>query len=111
MYNQLSREQRYAIYLGLQEGKTYTAIARQIGCAVSTVSREVQRNTNRHGLYIFKEAVKLTYIRRERSAANRKVKPHMLNEALQLLKDEQWSPRQISGHLRRKNIRISHERI
>ena len=71
----------------------------------------MQRNTNRHGRYIFKEAVELTYIRRERSAANRKVKPHILNEALQLLKDEQWSPRQISGHLRRKNIRISHERI
>ena len=30
MYKQLTREQRYAIYLGLQEKKTYTAIARQI---------------------------------------------------------------------------------
>ena len=26
MYRQLTREQRYAIYLGLQEKKTYTAI-------------------------------------------------------------------------------------
>lgn len=111
MYNQLSREQRYAIYLGLQESKTYSAIARQIGCAVSTVSREIKRNSNRHGHYIFKEAVELTDIRRERSTANRKVSPYILNQALELLKNEQWSPRQISGYLRRKNIKISHERI
>ncbi len=48
MYKQLSREQRYAIYLGLQEKKTKTAIARQIGCSVSTVCREIARNSNRH---------------------------------------------------------------
>lgn len=111
MYNQLSREQRYAIYLGLQENKTYSAIARQIGCSVSTVSREVKRNTNRHGHYIFKEAVELTRIRRERSTSNRKVSPQLLNEALKLLRTEQWSPRQISGYLGRKGIKISHERI
>ncbi len=29
MYKQLSREQRYAIYLGIQEGKSQKAIARQ----------------------------------------------------------------------------------
>ncbi len=52
MYKQLSREQRYAIYLGIQEKKSYTAIARQIGCSISTVSREVKRNSNRHGRYI-----------------------------------------------------------
>ena len=38
-YNQLSREQRYAIYLGLQAGMTKTAIARQIGRSISTVCR------------------------------------------------------------------------
>lgn len=38
MYTQLTREQRYAIYLGKQEGKTQTAIARQIGVHKSTVS-------------------------------------------------------------------------
>ena len=50
-------------------------------------------------------------MRRERSAANRKVKPHVLKQALGLLKEEQWSPRQISGFLRRKGVGISHERI
>ena len=37
MYKQLSREQRYAIYLGIKEGNTISAIARQI-----VVSGQVQ---------------------------------------------------------------------
>lgn len=111
MYNQLTREQRYAIYLGLQEKKSFTAIARQIHCSVSTVSREVRRNTNRYGHYIFQEAVELTKVRRERSVSNRRIPIHVLKEAMRLLTDEDWSPKQISGFLRKKGIRISHERI
>ena len=111
MYNQLSREQRYAIYLGLQEGKSYTAIARLIKRSVSTVSREVKRNTNRHGRYIFLEAVELTMVRRERSRSNRRIPMHILKEAMALLIDEDWSPKQISGFLRKQGKYISHERI
>lgn len=111
MYKQLSREQRYAIYLGLQEKKTYTAIARQINCSVSTVSREVRRNSNRHGRYLFQNAVELTIVRRERSSSNRKMSNHILKRALNLLIEEDWSPKQISGFLKREGINISHERI
>lgn len=111
MYKQLSREQRYAIYLGLQEKKTYTAIARQINCSVSTVSREVRRNSNRHGRYLFQYAVELTIVRRERSGSNRKTPNHILKRALNLLIEEDWSPKQISGYLKREGINISHERI
>ena len=39
-YKQLTREQRYAISLGLKEGKTQKAIALQIGVSASTVSRD-----------------------------------------------------------------------
>ena len=52
MYNQLTREQRYAIYLGMQEGRTLTAIARQISVHKSTVSRELKRNINLIRQYI-----------------------------------------------------------
>ena len=111
MYKQLSREQRYAIYLGLQEKKTYTAIARQIDCSVSTISREVRRNSNRHGRYLFQNAVELTKVRRERSCSNRKTPNHILKKALNMLIEEDWSPKQISGYLKREGISISHERI
>ena len=48
-YNHLTREQRYAIYLGLQEGKSRKAIARQIKVHPSTVGREIKRNSTRLG--------------------------------------------------------------
>ncbi len=63
-YNQLSREQRYAIYLGLQAGMTKTAIARQIGCSISTVCREIKRNTNRFGHYLYEDAHEDAMMRR-----------------------------------------------
>ena len=111
MYNQLTREQRYAIYLGLQEGKSKTAIARQINCAPSTVYREVKRNSNKRGHYVWKDAQELAMVRWERSVANHKVPDHILKRALELLVEEDWSPRQISGYLKRKGINISLERI
>lgn len=49
MYHQLTREQRYAIYLGLQEGKSREAIARQIKVHPSTVGREIKRNSTHLG--------------------------------------------------------------
>ena len=45
MYKHLTREQRYAIYLGKQKGKTLEMIARSIGVHKSTVSREMRRNS------------------------------------------------------------------
>jgi IS30 family transposase len=91
--------------------KSYTAIARQIGCSISTVSREVKRNSNRHGRYIFRVAVELTQIRRERSLANRRTPLHVLKQAVNLLLTEDWSPKQISGYLKKQGVFISHERI
>ena len=47
MYNQLTREQGYAIYPGIQEGRSQRAIARQINVSPSTVSREIGRNASK----------------------------------------------------------------
>ena len=111
MYNQLTREQRYAIYLGLKEGKSKKAIAQQINVSSSTVSREIKRNSNRHGRYIWKEAQELADVRKERLPGNRKMKQSVIDAALNLLRTEDWSPQQISGHLVQQGIRISHETI
>ena len=111
MYNQLTREQRYAIYLGVQEEKTQTAIARQIGVHKSTVSRELKRNRNRFNLYGWKAADEKAQERRERTVRNRETSPSVLREAKKLLVTEDWSPKQISGWLKRRGIQVSHERI
>ena len=111
MYKQLTREQKYAIYLGIQEGRTRTAIARQIGVHKSTVSRELKRNSNRFGKYGWTVADMMAKERRKRTARNRETSPSILREARKLLLSEEWSPRQISGWLKKNGIRISHERI
>lgn len=49
--------------------------------------------------------------RRERIVTNSRLKPGVMTRALRLLKEEQWSPRQISGTLALQGFKISHERI
>ena len=110
-YNHLTREQRYAIYLGLQEGKSRKAIARQIKVHPSTVGREIKRNSTRLGRYSWRIAQESADVRKERVPGNRGVDRNILKEALHLLKTEDWSPRQISGYLSLKSRHISHETI
>lgn len=111
MYHQLTREQRYAIYLGLQEKDTLTAIARRIGVNKSTVSREITRNKNRFGKYGWRMADEKAAERRERLPGNRSLSGSVVHAAMRLLVTEDWSPRQISGYLERTGVKISHETI
>lgn len=50
-------------------------------------------------------------MRRQRSASNRKTLQHIIKQAVNLLVEEDWSPKQISGKLALEGINISHERI
>lgn len=109
-YKQLTREQRYAISLGIKEGKSQKAIAQQIGVSASTVSREISRNKS-HRVYSYSLADEMARERRERLPGNRKIVGDIEKEALRLLMEEDWSPMQISGYLKRKGYHISHETL
>ena len=111
MYHQLTREQRYAIYLGLQERKSHKAFARQIKVHPPTAGREIKRNSTRLGRYSWRIAQESADVRKERIPRNRKIDRNIEEEALRLLKTEDWSPRQISGYLSMKSVHISHETI
>ena len=78
---------------------------------VSTISRELRRNRTKTGKYNPKTAHEMAMERRERIVRNTALKPGVLEKAIKLLKDKRWSPEQISGHLRKKGIKISKERI
>ena len=81
MYKQLTSEQRYAIKLGLQAKMTLTTIAQQICVSVSTVSREIKRNKNRNGGYLWKLAHEMVLERREIVVHNRLTpRPILFNE-------------------------------
>lgn len=110
-YHQLTREQRYAICLGLQARESISAIARRIGVDKSTVSREIRRNCNGSGKYGWTAADARARDRRGRLPGNRALKPDIVREALRLLRTEDWSPGQISGYMKLKGKSISHESI
>ncbi len=59
MYKQLTSEQRYTISVLLQKNMTISFIAETIGVSVSTVSREIKRNSNERGVYKARVAVRL----------------------------------------------------
>ena len=111
MYKQLTSEQRYVISALLKRKTAPKEIAEEIGCHISTVYREKSRNACKDGHYSAKIAHEMAMERRERIVTNSRLKSGVLKKAVSLLKEEQWSPRQISGTLALDGVRISHERI
>lgn len=129
MYKQLTSAQRYTISVMRQNGFTLQAIADELnrieeesalerGEAIpekkrnaSTISRELRRNRTKTGKYNPKTAHEMAMERRERIVRNTALKPGVLEHAIKLLKEKRWSPEQVSGYLKKKDVKISTERI
>ena len=111
MYKHLTREQRYAIYLGKQKGETLETIARSIGVHKSTVSREVRRNSTPNGKYVWNKAHGMAESRLCRTPGNRRLDDVLKWRIVELIRNGQRSPRQISGRLKREGISVSHETV
>ena len=108
-YTQLTREQRYQIYVLLKAGHYQTQIAVIIGCHKSTISRELQRNCGPQGYYP-SQAQQLARGRQRHSHGPR-IAPETWQQVERLLR-QQWSPEQIAGRLKLERLpTVSHERI
>ena len=110
MYKQLTSEQRYTIFILLQQGMKQKDIAKAIEVSASTISRELKRNCGKQGHYNYKTAQLNANYRKHRRPGNR-TKTQVMERAIGLLVTEQWSPQQISGRLALENVFISHETI
>ena len=105
-YRHLTYEKRCQIYALLKSGCAKTEIARLIGVDRSTITKELKRNTGGKG-YRYKQAQEKAAARRdEASGAPRKMKPDLVREIEEKLTQEQWSPDQISGWLKRQGRRL-----
>ena len=110
-YHQLTSEERYALSTLRKQGYTVRGIARAMGRAPSTISREVRRNSRDDGGYRPSAAHDFARWRRSRSRRNQRFSSADWALVLTHLK-QHWSPEQISGRLRRDGIlHISHETI
>ena len=71
MYKQLISEQRYTIFILLQNGTKKKDIAKAINLSPSTISREIKRNSGHNGHYNWETAQRNVVYRKRISIPNR----------------------------------------
>jgi IS30 family transposase len=112
VYLQLTNGERYVIARMRARHKSHREIARCLGRAVSTITREVKRNCCPHdGAYRNEKAHSRAMSRRSRT---RKKSQYRAWEwaGIEVLLRRKWSPKQIAGRRRLMRLRaISHETI
>lgn len=111
-YTQLSQEERHRITALRIEKKSFAEIGRTLGRAGSTISREHARNRSPwDNFYRASHAQNRANKRRRESRAGSRFSRSDRREVERLVRKD-WSPEQVSGHLRRAGgLRISHETI
>ena len=110
-YHQITSGERYAIAALRRQGLSARAIARDLGRAPSTVSREVARNRRADGGYRAFTACEHTSARRRRSRRGSHFGAQEWQLVEQLLELD-WSPEQVAGWLRlHQRLTISYETI
>jgi len=111
MYSQITLDERYTLSLLRQLGYRPADIARVLGRHRSTIGREVRRNSRPDGAYRPAFAHGRAGARRSRARRHpRFTAAHF--RLVQRYLEQQWSPEQIAGYLRRvQQFRMSHETI
>jgi len=108
----LTKEQRYQIVAYLKCKKSKSFIAEALGVDKSTIYRELNRNSSKTGKYNAGFAQKLCEEKKERFKRVRKFDTPTKKLIIQYIRQEQWSPEQITGYCKANNIpMVSHERI
>ena len=111
MHAQITLEERYAINVMRKHHFSIRAIARELGRAPSTISRELRRNLRPSGYYVPGIAHSYAVARRRRSRRNARITTETWEVAERYLRMD-WSPEQVAGFLRAEGIlSISHEAI
>lgn len=100
-YTQLSQEERCFIASQHARNISFRQIARYLGRATSTVTREYKRNLRPTGWYIAFRAHSYATARRRRCRRGPHLPKNYREMIIQLLRQE-WSPEQISDYLRQK---------
>ena len=111
-YYQLNREQRYQIAALKKAGHTQGFIARQLQLHTATIGRELKRNATSGGNY--NAALAHQFATDRITDKNHKLVFNAQMKAFvdDKLKNQQWSPEQISGYCRASAIAmVSHETI
>jgi len=116
-YRRLSSAEREEVSRGLARGETLSAIARCLGRAPSTVSREINHNSGKSGYRAFsagRRAIASSSSRR-RGKSRLAHEDYLRRYVIEKLR-KRWSPREIVKRMREEypmdmTMRISHEAV
>jgi len=102
-YHQLSFEERFVIEVTYQAGAVIREIAAFLRRSPNTVSREVRKNSV-HGVYGAEKAKEKVSARRWRAKSQcmKVAMDSFLSAFVEEKLEQKWSPRQISGYLKRE---------
>jgi IS30 family transposase len=115
-YKEMTLEERVEIQQRLESGEALRGIARSLGRAASTISREARRGNTNRTHYKAQSAHQHSQRCRSRPRVPRKLSDPVLWEFVQELLHARWSPEQIAGILGlafpdTASLRVSHETI
>ena len=97
MYKQIISEQRYTINVLLQKKMSKKDIAKAINVDLSTIYRELKRNSGSRNNYNWETAEANDSSKKSRTTGNSRIYQEVREEALRPLKEKQWSPEQLSS--------------
>ncbi len=116
-YRRLSSVEREEVSRNLARGRSISAIARGLGRASSTVSREVKRNSGKSGYRAFSagQRARLNASSRRNGQSRLACEDRLRSYIIEKLK-KRWSPREIVIRIQEEyphdmDMRISHEAI
>ena len=116
-YKHISNTEREEISRCLANNQALVEIARQIGRAPSTISREINRNSGRSGYRAFGASKRARTAASSRRTGKSKIaKNKRLQDYILKSLEKEWSPREISERIQIEypvdiTMRISHEAI
>ena len=110
-YQHLTQSERCQISRLIASGERQHKIAKHLGRSASSISRELSRNKQANGEYCAVESQCTSEQRRHMASC--RLKTFTLETQRQVLTglQQQWSPEQISGYLKKTDVFVSHERI
>ena len=109
----LTSDDRYFIACELKSGRKQNWIAEQLGCAPSTISREIKRNGGPDGVYRWQKANQRAKDRKRYRTVVGKLSTARARREINYLLLRNWSPEQISTLLRQTNswLQVSYQTI
>ena len=101
-YTHLSLEERHYIEFQRKEGVSMNKIAKALGRAQSTLSRELRRNTGQRG-YRHKQAHRVAQERHQEKPKSVKLTDDIKRRISDEIKED-WSPEQVAGRLEQQGL-------